>query len=294
MFYEGAYMNIQNLNFFIAAATYGSFTTAAKKLYISQPNLSKNIESLENELGVKLFFRNNKGVTLTKEGVELLEQASKIVNDINDMSNYFKQRKKKTKTLKISIQPIAPLIDVIANYTVDHQVVFNVNQTNRNQVIDDIINSKSKVGFIMTCNMDPLRFNDIFKENHMKYVEIVTANPYVFINNNHPLASNKLITYHDLLPYSRILYNLDNYTKNSIIDNTECKLVTNSVDLVRKHLKTTSDYLIQTPWDKDLFIDEDIIYKPLVDKNTMVSIIYCYKQLDDSYKEFIETFIHSI
>lgn len=286
-------MNIQNLNCFIAAATYGSFTTAAKKLYLSQPSLSKNIESLENELGVKLFVRNNKGVTLTDDGIELLDQASKIVNDINDISNYFKQRKEKTKILKVSIQPIAPLIDLIANYTLNHQVIFNVNQINRNQVIDDVINSKSKIGFIMTCNMDPLRFNDIFKENHLDYIDIATAHPYVFINKNHPLANKEFIIYDDLLPYSRILYNLDNYTKNTIIEKTECKLVTNSVDLVKKYLKTTNDYLIQTPWDKDLFINNDITYKPLIDKNTTVSIGCCYKQLDDSYKEFIETFIHS-
>ena len=90
-----------------------------------------------------------------------------------------------------------------------------------------------------------------------------------------------------------MLYNLDNYTKNSIIEKTECRLITNSVELVKKHLKITNDYLIQTPWDKDSFIDKDIIYKPLIDKNTAVSIVCCYKQLDDIYKEFIEKFIHS-
>ena len=260
-------MNIQGLNCFIAAASCGSFTAAARKLYVSQPNLSKSIEALENELGVRLFVRTNKGVKLTDDGAELLDQATDIINSLNDISEYYAHRQRKTKVLKLSIQPISPLIDMISEYAKNNSVSFNVCETNRDEVIRNVINSKSKIGFIMTCNMDPLRFNDVFKDNHL--------------------------IYDDLLPYSRILYNLDNYTRNSIIDKTECNLITNSVELVKRQLLATQDYLIQTPWDRDLLSSDEIICIPLIDKNSKVSLGYCFKQLDNIYIKFIDEFCHS-
>ena len=286
-------MNIQGLNCFIAAASCGSFTAAARKLYVSQPNLSKSIEALENELGVRLFVRTNKGVKLTDDGAELLDQATNIINSLNDISEYYAHRQRKTKVLKLSIQPISPLIDMISEYAKNNSVSFNVCETNRDEVIRNVINSKSKIGFIMTCNMDPLRFNDVFHDNHLIYKEIASAQPLVFIRKNHPLSTRKHLIYDDLLPYSRILYNLDNYTRNSIIDKTECNLITNSVELVKRQLLATQDYLIQTPWDRDLLSSDEIICIPLIDKNSKVSLGYCFKQLDNMYIKFIDEFCHS-
>ncbi|MBR6709190.1 MAG: LysR family transcriptional regulator [Clostridia bacterium] len=57
---------------FLAAAREGSISAGARALYVSQPALSADIRALEEELGVKLFFRASRGITLTPEG-ELLE-----------------------------------------------------------------------------------------------------------------------------------------------------------------------------------------------------------------------------
>lgn len=86
-------MNIHQLNCFIAAANTLSFSEAARKSYISQSNISKNIDNLENELGVKLFYRTNKGVILTEEGNLLLQRATSIINQIDDLTNYYYLRK---------------------------------------------------------------------------------------------------------------------------------------------------------------------------------------------------------
>ena len=61
-------MNIQQMKYVAAIANNGSFREAAKKLFITQPSLSNSIRELEEELGISLFLRTNKGAFLTEEG----------------------------------------------------------------------------------------------------------------------------------------------------------------------------------------------------------------------------------
>jgi DNA-binding transcriptional LysR family regulator len=68
--------NIALYRFFVVAASAGSISNAAKKLYVTQPAVSSGITQLEDTLGVKLFFRTSKGITLTPEGEILNEYAS--------------------------------------------------------------------------------------------------------------------------------------------------------------------------------------------------------------------------
>ena len=75
-------MQIQQLTYFVAIAEQGSINKAAEKLFVTQPNLSKAISNLENELKVRIFNRTNKGVVLTDEGKKLYQYARTIINQM--------------------------------------------------------------------------------------------------------------------------------------------------------------------------------------------------------------------
>jgi DNA-binding transcriptional LysR family regulator len=72
-------MNLKQLEVFLWVAELKGFTKAAKRLYMSQPAVSFQIQSLEEFLGVKLFWRNEKNVILTEAGKLLFEQAKQVV-----------------------------------------------------------------------------------------------------------------------------------------------------------------------------------------------------------------------
>lgn len=72
-------MDIRVLRYFLAVAREQSFSTAAERLYLSQPTLSRQLKELEDELGKTLLIRSNKGVTLTEEGMILRKRAEEIV-----------------------------------------------------------------------------------------------------------------------------------------------------------------------------------------------------------------------
>ncbi|MDO5476061.1 MAG: LysR family transcriptional regulator [Eubacteriales bacterium] len=76
-------MTLNQLQYFYQAAKTQHFNRAAENLSISQPSLSRAISSLENELGVMLFERVGRNVTLTKAGLLFLEHTERILDNIN-------------------------------------------------------------------------------------------------------------------------------------------------------------------------------------------------------------------
>lgn len=68
-------MQLQQLYYFREVAEQGSINKAAGTLMVTQPNLSRSIQKLEEELGLKLLVRSNKGIQLTEEGRQLYQHA---------------------------------------------------------------------------------------------------------------------------------------------------------------------------------------------------------------------------
>ena len=71
-------MTLQQIKYVIGIAETGSLNKAAEKLYVSQPSLTSTIHDLEDELGITIFNRTGRGVTLTNDGTEFLAQARQL------------------------------------------------------------------------------------------------------------------------------------------------------------------------------------------------------------------------
>ena len=87
-------MNIAELRSFVITAKCGSFQTAAKQLFLSSTALIKQINSLEDELGFKLFIRTNRGVLLTESGRIFLEASQDILRNVTDAIQRGRERSK--------------------------------------------------------------------------------------------------------------------------------------------------------------------------------------------------------
>src|SRR5262245_50852251 len=72
-------MTLQQLRYFLAAADHGSFTAAARSLYVAQPSLSEQVRQLEGELGVDLFARVGRGIVLTEAGRAFRREAERVL-----------------------------------------------------------------------------------------------------------------------------------------------------------------------------------------------------------------------
>ena len=75
-------MRIQQLHYIIKIVETGSMNEAANQLFITQPSLSNAVRDLENEMGIEIFIRNPKGITLTRDGMEFLSYARQVVDNL--------------------------------------------------------------------------------------------------------------------------------------------------------------------------------------------------------------------
>ena len=68
-------MTIQQIYYVITIADIGSLNKASEVLYVAQPSLTSAVQELERELGITIFYRSGRGVTLTNEGEDFLSYA---------------------------------------------------------------------------------------------------------------------------------------------------------------------------------------------------------------------------
>lgn len=113
-------MQIQQMRCVLAAADQKSFSAAAKSLFLSQPSLSQQILHLEKELGVTLFIRHSKSVSLTEAGEQFVSSARRILNEIDQLEEQMKKFSAlETGTLRIGMLWIAGYLQlprVITDY----------------------------------------------------------------------------------------------------------------------------------------------------------------------------------
>lgn len=165
-------INLEYYKVFITIAKNKNITKAANELNISQPAISKTLKTMEGQIGKKLFIRENKGVVLSKEGIELYNLISNEINNIIKAENVF-SRIISNNEIKIAIHP------TVLNYFIN------------TKKIDNLFNKYSNISFMDTSNFDLL--NSQLKNGIIDSAFIIEPTNYKFDDN---LIFKTLKTFH--------------------------------------------------------------------------------------------------
>ena len=115
-------MTLQQLRYVIQVVESGSFNSAAKALFISQPSLSKAIHDLEEEMSICLFVRTNKGILLSEQGEKFLGYARQVVEQANLLEEQYKNAVPARTVFAISSQHYAFVVNafvaLVKEYTI--------------------------------------------------------------------------------------------------------------------------------------------------------------------------------
>ena len=103
-------MEFKQLEAFVAVVDYGSFSEAARKLYLTQPSISTHIRSLEEELHTRLIIRTTKKLTITPKGYQLYDSAVRMLDIRNNLFENFTGSKKQIIDLAASTIPSSYLL----------------------------------------------------------------------------------------------------------------------------------------------------------------------------------------
>ena len=103
-------MDFKQLEAFAAVVDYGSFSEAARRLYLTQPTISSHIRTLEKELCAKLIIRTTKKITVTAKGYQFYESAVRILHIRNHLLESFAESPKRMIDLGVSTIPSSYLL----------------------------------------------------------------------------------------------------------------------------------------------------------------------------------------
>ncbi|MGN8084015.1 LysR family transcriptional regulator [Variovorax sp. 22077] len=99
-------MELRQLRYFLAVAEHGSVAAASRVLHIAQPALSRQIASIEDQMGSRLFDRLPRGVALTRAGRELVGRAARVLQDANELQQHVAQAATgSVGTLRVGVMP---------------------------------------------------------------------------------------------------------------------------------------------------------------------------------------------
>lgn len=199
-------MTLQQLRYIVEIARCGSINEAAKKLFISQPSLSTAVKELESELGIEIFLRTTKGVSLSTEGTEFLGYARQVLEQSELLEQRYSSKKPSKQLCRISTQHYAFAVNAFVNlikknYSDEYE--FTLRETRTHDIIMDVATLQSEVGILYINDFNHKVINRILKENHLTFNPLFEATPHVFISTRHPLAKNKVVTLKELeaFPY---------------------------------------------------------------------------------------------
>ena len=197
-------MTIQQLKYIITISENGSLNKAAEVLFITQPSLTSAVRELEKELGITLFNRGGKGVTLTNDGTEFLQYARQVVAQYDRLLEKYGRGGTLRKKFGISTQhysfAVKSFVEMVKQFDTD-EYEFAIRETKTSEVIEDVTTGKSEVGILYLSDFNRKAIGKFLKTNQLEFHPLIQCEPYVYLWKGHPLAKQKSIRLAELRDY---------------------------------------------------------------------------------------------
>lgn len=206
-------MNINQIKYVLAVANSSSMREASTRLYISQPALSASIHELEEELGILIFERTNKGISLTDEGREFISYAQKAVGQYEILEDRYLSKNSGKERFSVSTQhynfSIKAFTDTIRSMEPE-KYVFSIHETKTKEVLEDVQSLKSEIGIISFSSSNENVIKKLFKDYQLEFVPLMKRDTYIYVWKNHKFASRKTISLAELKEYPCVSFDQTN------------------------------------------------------------------------------------
>lgn len=292
-------MTLQQLRYVITIANTGSMHTAAESLFITQPNLSKAIKDLEEELEIIIFNRTNKGVLLTDEGIKFLSYARQVLEQVDLLEDTYKNKEGLKRIFAISSQHYGFVVNAfvkLVSILGKDKYEFSLRECKTFEVINDVKDGRSELGVVYLSNFNNEIIKKFISNNNLKYEFLFEAKPHVLLSKNHPLAEREIINLSDLENYPRLSY--DQGINNSFYYSEE----PHALEAVKKSIVVSdratlfniliglNGYTISSGMISNSLDGDNIISIPL-NSDEVMDLVYVYnpdKPMKDITKMYLE------
>lgn len=207
-------MKLQQLKYAVKVAECGSITEASRRLFVSQPSITASIRDLEDEMGVHIFDRTNKGVVVSEEGETFLGYARQVLEQADLMEHRYKGDVEQVPHFSVSCQhysfAVNAFIDVIRAFDAA-RYDFTIREEQTHEIIEDVAHMRSELGILYLSNRNREVIEKMLAANDLVFERLFTAAPHVFLSSGHPLAGRAHVSLEDLEPYPFLSYEQGSY-----------------------------------------------------------------------------------
>lgn len=207
-------MKLQQLRYVVKVAECGSITEASRRLFVSQPSITASIRDLENEMGVHIFERTNKGVIVSEEGETFLGYARQVLDQADLLEGKYKGTSEQVPHFSVSCQhysfAVNAFVDVIREFDAA-RYDFTLREEQTHEIIEDVAHMKSELGILYLSEHNREVIERMLVANELVFEGLFCATPHVFVCTDHPLSDRSSVTLEDLEDYPFLSYEQGSY-----------------------------------------------------------------------------------
>ena len=205
-------MHLHYIQYALEVERTGSITQAAENLYMNQPNLSKAIRELEEQIGYKIFNRTPKGISPTRKGEVFLLRSRKILQEVQDLELLFSPDETPLG-LSIRIPKYYPLSQILTKLIQhpDYQRLssWEVLEMDEDEVIQQVLEWQSNLGILRYPSMHDLYVRQHLKSKGLDSSLLAHNGRYLIFSKKSSLAKNLLLQEADTQKLTEIQLQLE-------------------------------------------------------------------------------------
>lgn len=213
-------MNLQQLRYIVEIADCHSITKASKKLFVSQPYLSKVVSDFEAKINKQIFIRHNNGLELTTYGHKVYLLTQSIISQMERLNNLEKEETMENDHVKLSFS-VGNLIlkdSLLLDYFSTSRASINdvdFYETTIEGCIKNIEEDISEFAIIVVDDFQKTLLTGMSARKELACIELDEGSPYYHFHRNHPLANQDEIHIDSLMQYPFVRLKIDEYARFS-------------------------------------------------------------------------------
>lgn len=201
-------MNLQHLKYAVAIEECGSISKASEALYVAQPNLSRAIRELEQELKIVIFQRTSKGMVPTPQGKVFLQQAHSVLDQMEQLKTICYNAPQQAENFSISVPRASYIADAFAQFTSSAKAPVELlyKETNSMEAIQNICQHSYQLGVVRYAEEFDGFFQMLFSQNELESRCIARFCYCLVFSEKSKLAEKQAVSSEDLLPLLEITH----------------------------------------------------------------------------------------